>query len=163
VPVVQRQVGDRDLVELEVVRCNRDERLAQSPVDRLLGQTPDEVPDFVAHFDPPGDQKHPPVGRRLSRCQVCGSPRAGHRGRIWACVTARHLRINRTANPRLLRMRSNCGYSVAMATGEADLDEFIDDAVEALAKAREAESATAALPLLIEAQQQITRAADEAM
>lgn len=50
-----------------------------------------------------------------------------------------------------------------MATGEADLDEFIDDAVEALAKAREAESATAALPLLVEAQQQITRAADEAM
>lgn len=50
-----------------------------------------------------------------------------------------------------------------MAAGEADLDHLIDSATDALEKARTTGSATQALPALIEAQQQIAQAVDEAM
>lgn len=50
-----------------------------------------------------------------------------------------------------------------MTTGEADLDDLIDSAADALEKARRSGSATEALPVLIEAQQQIAQAVDEAM
>lgn len=45
----------------------------------------------------------------------------------------------------------------------AHLDDLIDSTIRALNSARETDSATEALPTLIEAQQQITQAVDEAM
>lgn len=50
-----------------------------------------------------------------------------------------------------------------MATGNVELNDLVDSAAQALEKARESGTATEALPILIEAQQHITQAVDEAM
>ncbi len=44
---VERQIPDRDLGELEIVRCELDQRLRQFAVDRGGGEAPHEIADFV--------------------------------------------------------------------------------------------------------------------
>ena len=65
--------------------------------------------------------------------------------------------------PHNLMNRTNCGYTASVADSETDLDTLIDSAHRALERARRRVTATEALPLLIEAQQDLNRAVDEAM
>ena len=62
-----------------------------------------------------------------------------------------------------LRVRTNCAYDVGVAPKETDLETLIDSAADALETARRSPSAIEALPVLIEAQQHLGRAVDEAM
>ena len=62
-----------------------------------------------------------------------------------------------------LRIRTNCAYDVGVAPKETDLETLIDCAADALETARRSPSAIEALPVLIEAQQHLGRAVDEAM
>ena len=44
---VQREILERDLGELEALRCQAEERLGERPVDRVTGEASDEVADPV--------------------------------------------------------------------------------------------------------------------
>lgn len=65
--------------------------------------------------------------------------------------------------PHLLTIRTNCGYDRAVAQETPDLEGLIDRTTRSLEDARTRATATEALPLLIEAQQDLNRAVDEAM